>query len=220
MATALFVIDVQNDFTEGGALAVTGGARVAAGVTELMRRHPGTWSQVFASRDWHNAEGDNAGHFALGAVPNFATTWPVHCVASTAGSEYHPAFNTGPVTAHILKGQGVAAYSIFQGRAADGSTVVELLDRHSIDHIDIVGIATDHCVYASAQDAFAAGRFVRVFRDLVAGVSPEASRLALENLELAGAVIVDSSVLDGPAATIGPAATNGPNGLGAENAHR
>ena len=201
MATALFVIDVQNDFTEGGALGVAGGAAVAAGVTQLLRRHAGTWSQVFASRDWHNPEGDNAGHFALDADPNYVTTWPKHCVASTIGSEYHSAFDTAPVTVHVLKGQGTAGYSIFGGRAGDGSSVVELLDRHNITHIDIVGIATDHCVYASAQDALAAGLFVRVFRDLVAGVSPEASRLALENLELAGAVIADSSVLDGGTGT-------------------
>lgn len=188
--TALFIIDVQNDFTEGGALGVDGGAAVAAGVSDLLARHP--YDEVFASRDWHDGLGDNGGHFATENPPDFVVTWPVHCVAGTSGSEYHPALDTAPVTVHVLKGQGEPAYSIFDGLTDDGSAVEEKLERLGITNIDVVGIATDYCVLASAQDALRAGRTVRVFRDLVAGVAPESSEKALAVLADAGAMITES----------------------------
>lgn|SRR3990170_2559698 len=192
MSKALFIIDVQNDFTEGGALGVDGGAAVAAGITELLAEHPDAYDHVFASRDWHSATGDNGGHFATDDAPDYVTTWPVHCVAGTSGAEYHPALDTSPVTVHVRKGQGKPAYSIFEGVTDDGSTVDEMLDALGVTDIDVVGIATDYCVLASAQDALNAGRTVRVFRDLVAGVAPESSAAALASLADAGATITES----------------------------
>ncbi len=115
MSRALFIIDVQNDFTEGGALGVTGGAEVAARVTRYLEAHAGEYRAIFASRDWHDPDNDNGGHFARDAEPDFVHTWPVHCVAGTTGADYHPALKTGKVTYHIRKGQGVPAYSIFEG---------------------------------------------------------------------------------------------------------
>lgn len=189
---ALFIIDVQNDFTEGGALAVTGGAAVAAGISHLLGRTADDYAAVFASRDWHDPEGDNGGHFARGAQPDFVTTWPVHCVAGTVGAEYHPNLELSAVTVHVRKGQGLPAYSIFEGVTDDGLTVEEMLDQLDITDIDVVGLATDHCVLASAADALNAGRSVRVLRDLVAGVDPESSEAALAALSASGAVITTS----------------------------
>ncbi|MEY9853592.1 nicotinamidase/pyrazinamidase [Leifsonia sp. EB41] len=190
MGKALFIIDVQNDFTEGGALGVDGGAAVAAAITEHLRAHADEYAIILASRDWHDRDNDNGGHFATDAEPDFVNTWPAHCVAGTDGAEYHPAFDTSRVGYHIRKGQGVPAYSIFEGRTDAGSTVHNLLDEHGIDTVDVVGIATDYCVRASALDALSHGQRVRVLTELVAGVAAESSEAALAELAHAGAEIV------------------------------
>ncbi|MEP6481740.1 MAG: isochorismatase family protein [Rhodoglobus sp.] len=188
---ALFIIDVQNDFTEGGSLGVDGGAAVAAGITELLRAHPHRYDVVFASRDWHDADNDNGGHFAGDdAEPDYVDTWPVHCVAGTSGAEYHPALDTSLIDVHVRKGQGKPAYSIFEGVTDDGETVPEALDRLGVTAIDVAGIATDYCVLASALDGIESGRTVRVLTGLVAGVAPESSAAALERLEAAGAELI------------------------------
>ncbi len=192
MTRALFIIDVQNDFTEGGALGVDGGAAVAAGVSGYLAAHPDRYDAVFASRDWHDADNDNGGHFATTEPPDFVNTWPPHCVAGTSGADYHPALETRGVTVHVRKGQGRPAYSIFEGTTDDGETVQRKLDALDVDEIDLVGIATDYCVLASAIDALAAGRRVRVLSDLVAGVAPESSETALEELAAAGAIVRSS----------------------------
>ena len=188
MSRALFIIDVQNDFTEGGALGVDGGAAVAAGISQLIAEHPDRYSHIIASRDWHDGDNDNGGHFASGA-PDFVDSWPVHCVSGTTGAEYHPALDTSAIDVHIRKGQGKPAYSIFEGTTDDGRTVAEVLDEYGIDAIDVTGIATDYCVRASTLDALHAGRRVTVLTDLVAGVAPESSAKALEELAAAGATL-------------------------------
>jgi Amidases related to nicotinamidase len=195
MSRALFIIDVQNDFTEGGALGVEGGAAVAAGVTRLLREHPDAYRLVVASRDWHDADGDNGGHFAAHADPDFVTTWPVHCVADTPGAEYHPDLDTSLIGEHIRKGQGKPAYSIYDGETESGRRVEELLDENGITEIDVTGIATDYCVRASALDAIEHGRHVRVLIDLVVAVAPESSEAALAELAHAGAVLGNSSAV-------------------------
>ncbi|GAA2043631.1 bifunctional pyrazinamidase/nicotinamidase [Agromyces tropicus] len=195
MSRALFIIDVQNDFTEGGALGVDGGAAVAAGITAYLAEHADRYDLVVASRDWHNPDDDNGGHFATDAEPDFVTTWPKHCMAGTEGAEYHPALDTDRIDLHIRKGQGVPAYSIFEGTDDEGASIAELLDRHGITEVDVAGIATDYCVRASALDAIEHGRHVRVLEDLVAGVAAETSEAAIAELGHAGAAIVDSSEL-------------------------
>ncbi len=192
MARALVIVDVQNDFTEGGALGVAGGAAVAAGITEHLRDHPDDYDVVIASRDWHDPDNDNGGHFAVDAAPDFVTTWPRHCMAGTEGAEYHPDIDTGLIDIHVRKGQGVPAYSIFEGTTDDGRRLVTALDELGVTDVDVVGIATDYCVLASARDALAAGRRVRVLSDLVAGVAPETSAAALRDLAAAGAEVVAS----------------------------
>ncbi len=190
MTSALFIIDVQNDFTEGGALGVEGGAAVAARIASLLAEHPDRYDYVFASRDWHDGDNDNGGHFA--AVPDFVDSWPAHCVAGTAGAEYHPALDPSAVDVHVRKGQGKPAYSIFEGVTDEGETVPAALDRLGITDVDVAGIATDYCVLASALDTLESGRTVRVLTDLVAGVAAESSAAALVTLDAAGAEIVEA----------------------------
>ena len=192
MTNALFIIDVQNDFTEGGALGVDGGAAVAAGVTELLREHPDRYDVVFASRDWHDGDNDNGGHFATDEAPNFVETWPSHCVAGTEGADYHDALDESLIDVHVRKGQGKPAYSLFEGVTLDNETVDEALERLGVTSVDVVGIATDYCVLASALDALDSGRRVRVLTDLVAGVAPESSLAALRRLEAAGVTLTTS----------------------------
>ena len=193
MTRVLFIIDVQNDFTEGGALGVEGGAAVAAGITRYLVQHPHRYDQVFGSRDWHDADNDNGGHFATTDAPDFVTTWPVHCVSGTTGADYHPDLDTSVVTVHVRKGQGRPAYSIFEGVTDTGESVPRTLDDLGIDEVDVVGIATDYCVLASALDTVAAGRTVRVLDDLVAGVDPASSALALTRLAAVGVRIERSA---------------------------
>jgi nicotinamidase/pyrazinamidase len=198
MTRALFIIDVQNDFTEGGALGVDGGAAVAAGITRHLEAHRDDYALVVASRDWHSGEHDNGGHFAVDAAPDFVDTWPAHCVADTPGAEYHPDLETAGIDVHIRKGQGVPAYSIFEGTDDAGATIGEVLTARGITEVDVVGLATDYCVRASALDALEHGQHVRVLTDLVAGVAAESSAAALAELGHAGAEIIESDVA-GPA---------------------
>jgi nicotinamidase/pyrazinamidase len=197
MTKALFIIDVQNDFTEGGALGVDGGAAVAADTTRYLERAHGDYALVIASRDWHDPEGDNGGHFAAPDTdPDYVQTWPPHCVAGTAGAEYHPGLELSHITMHVKKGQGEPAYSIYDGEveggASDGASISAALEEHGVTEVDVVGIATDYCVRASVLDAIEHGRHVRVFTDLVAGVARESSDAALLEMAHAGATLVAS----------------------------
>ncbi|MGO1397583.1 MAG: isochorismatase family protein [Brevibacterium yomogidense] len=184
---ALLVVDVQNDFTEGGALGVDGGDAVAAGVTRLLRDSGSDYDLIIGSRDWHDADGDNDGHFATGE-PDFVSTWPVHCVAGTSGAEYDPELDTAPLTHHVKKGQGAHGYSAFDGVTDDGTRLADLLA--GTQRLDIVGIATDHCVRASGLDALDHLAEVRILTDLVAGVGEDSSRAALDELAAKGATLV------------------------------
>lgn len=188
MSRALLIVDVQNDFTEGGALAVAGGDAVASGVSAFLAEHAGEYAAIIASRDWHDADSDNGGHFA--PEPDYVDTWPVHCVADTDGAAYDPLLTTDAVTHHVRKGQGVPAYSMFEGTTEQGDTVGDILAAQGVTDADVVGIATDHCVRASALDAVAHGVHVRVLTGLIAGVGEESSQAALAELAHAGAELV------------------------------
>ena len=144
---------------------------------------------IVASRDWHAAEGTNGGHFA--DAPDYVDTWPVHCVEGTAGAEYDPLLVTDAVTHHVRKGQGIPAYSMFEGTTDSGDTVGAVLTTAGVIDVDVVGIATDHCVRATALDAVAHGVRVRILTDLIAGVSADSSAAALAELAHAGAELVD-----------------------------
>jgi nicotinamidase/pyrazinamidase len=180
MTRALVVVDVQNDFCEGGSLAVAGGAAVAAAITAHTRSAGGDYAHVVATRDHHI---DPGGHFA--ESPDYLETWPRHCVVGTDGVELHPELDRGPIEAVFDKGEHAAAYSGFEG-AADGVGLADWLRGRGVDAVDVVGIATDHCVRATALDAVAAGFATRVLLPLTAGVAEASTEAALEQLRTAG----------------------------------
>jgi len=189
----LLVVDIQNDFTEGGALGVEGGTQVARDVSAFLVEHHAEYALVIASRDWHDADNDNGGHFATDGAPNFVDTWPVHCVAGTFGAEYHPELDLQHINMHVKKGMGEPSYSMFEGTTEDGHTVADVLSQHGITEVDVVGIATDHCVRASALDALGVGQKVTVLTDLIAAVAPESGQAALTELARHGATLQTSS---------------------------
>ena len=191
MTKVLFIVDVQNDFCEGGSLAVTGGAHVAAEITKHLEVNGSEYDFVIASRDWHDAGNDNGGHFAAeGSDPDWVNSWPVHCVSGTHGAEYHPNLNTAAIDFHIEKGQGKPSYSLFEGSTTDGRTVPQLLSDLKVDSVDVAGLATDYCVLASALDAKNSGFQVRVLGNMIAGVAPDSSAAAVEKLLTAGCEVI------------------------------
>ena len=181
MRTALIVVDVQNDFCEGGSLAVAGGAKVARAISALLRT--GSYDLVVATRDWHVDPGP---HFS--DAPDFVDTWPPHCVAGSPGAEFHPDFDRSPVAAVVSKGEHAAAYSGFEGSTPDGQSLADLL--RGVDTVDVVGIATDYCVRATALDAASPGRAVRVLLPWCAGVARGTTARALDELAAAGVELV------------------------------
>ncbi|MFJ2814255.1 MULTISPECIES: nicotinamidase [unclassified Streptomyces] len=195
MRRALIVVDVQNDFCEGGSLAVSGGADVAAAVTELIGQTAGSgYQHVVATRDHHI---DPGAHFA--AHPDYVHSWPAHCVAGTEGVGFHPNFApavaSGAIDAVFDKGAHSAAYSGFEGTDENGTSLAAWLRTRDITEVDVVGIATDHCVRATALDAAQEGFHTRVLLDLTAGVSQETTTRALEELRKAGVHLTGNPVL-------------------------
>ncbi|HEY0696847.1 MAG TPA: isochorismatase family protein [Micromonospora sp.] len=187
MGNALIIVDVQNDFCEGGSLAVAGGASVAADISRALATEPERWEHVVATKDYHV---DPGAHF--GSPPDFVDSWPAHCVVGTPGSEFHPQLDTRRVEAIFHKGEYAAAYSGFEGHTDGGECLADWLRRHGVDRVDVVGIATDHCVRATALDAVREGFATTVLLDLTAGVAPETTERALAQLRGAG-VAVDQS---------------------------
>ncbi|WP_273653676.1 isochorismatase family protein [Cellulomonas fimi] len=199
MKSALIVVDVQNDFCEGGALAVAGGAEVAARITDYVKRHGDDYDTVVATRDWHAPLPDtNDGHFAAdGEAPDYVTTWPVHCVAGTPGADYHPALVLPERTVHVVKGESRQDYSGFQGRVVDAPgglvRLADLLLARNVAHVDVVGIATDFCVASTAIDARRrAATVVTVLTDLTAAVSAPTAVKALTELTGRGVRLEES----------------------------
>jgi nicotinamidase/pyrazinamidase len=188
MGRALIIVDVQNDFCEGGSLPVTGGARVASLISETLRDEPDRWDHVVATQDHHVDPGD---HF--GDPPDYELTWPVHCVAGTRGAEFHPNLDTDRIEAVFTKGEHAAAYSGFEGHAGSIGLAAWLRMR-DVDLVDVAGIATDHCVRATAIDASREGFVTTVLLGLTAGVAPGTVEAALEQLTGAGVVLVGKPV--------------------------
>jgi nicotinamidase/pyrazinamidase len=166
MTEALIVVDVQNDFCEGGSLAVTGGAKVAADVAELLASK--AYATVVATRDHHI---DPGSHFSDN--PDFVDSWPRHCVVGTPGEEFHPPLEPALFDEIFYKGEHAAAYSGFEGASAGGVGLADWLRDAGVDAVDVCGIATDYCVRATALDAARAGFAVRVLEGLTAAVSPD-----------------------------------------------
>ena len=208
MARALIIVDVQNDFCEGGSLAVPGGAAVAGAISEYLDTHNREFDYVVATQDWHI---DPGSHFS--DSPDYKDSWPRHCVAGTRGAELHPDLDTEYVDAYFRKGQYAAAYSGFEGLLApedavptgerqagglpggdalesdeDAIGLDDWLQSHDVEDLVVVGIATDYCVKATALDAVQAGYGVTVVRSLTAGIAEDLEDTVAE-LELGGADI-------------------------------
>src|SRR5215217_9148883 len=178
MTRALIVVDVQNDFCEGGSLAVSGGAAVAAAISAHIPA--AGYDHVVATRDHHI---DPGRHFA--EQPDFLETWPAHCVVGTGGVELHEALDRGPLEAVFDKGEYAAAYSGFEARS-DGVALADWLRERGVDAVDVVGLTTDFCVRATALDAVGNGLATRVLLPLTAGVADGSTEAALEQLRTAG----------------------------------
>lgn len=191
MLRALIVVDVQNDFCEGGSLAVEGGAEVAHRISELMRHwtrqdpQAPDYAHAVATLDHHIEPGD---HFS--AEPDFRHSWPRHCVVGSDGVAFHPNLDPQPFDAVFRKGEYEAAYSGFEGKDPEGVLLADWLRRSQVTHVDICGLATDYCVRATTLDAVREGFEVRVLTDLCAGVAPDTTEAAVAELRDAGAALV------------------------------
>jgi nicotinamidase/pyrazinamidase len=174
---ALVIVDVQNDFCEGGSLAVTGGAAVARAISARLASPDSYYQHVVATQDHHI---DPGAHFS--PEPDFAASWPPHCVAGTPGADFHPGLDTSRVQQVFRKGAHAAAYSGFEGTAADGESLRGWLRERGVTDIDVAGIATDYCVRATAADAVRAGFATRVLLGLTAGVAAATTQAALSEL--------------------------------------
>ncbi|MEE4490370.1 isochorismatase family protein [Streptomyces sp. BE230] len=194
MHRALIVVDVQNDFCEGGSLAVAGGADVAAAITDLIGAGQPGYRHVVATRDHHIDPGD---HFSQS--PDFEHSWPRHCVAGTEGVGFHPNFApavaSGAIDTVFDKGAYAAAYSGFEGQDENGAGLAEWLRDRGVTEVDVVGIATDHCVRATALDAVREGFATHVLLDLTAGVAEATTDRALAELRAAGVVLSGKPVV-------------------------
>ncbi len=190
MKRALIVTDVQNDFCEGGSLPVSGGARVASDIAELLHLWTSgapeapDYVHVVATKDHHIDPGDHWSH-----QPDYVDSWPVHCKVGTDGEAFHPNLDPQPFDAIFLKGEHQAAYSGFEGKTTDGVGLADWLRQHEVTDVDVCGIATDYCVRATALDAVREGFTTRVLSDLCAGVAPETSDAALDEVRRAGATV-------------------------------
>ncbi|GII56352.1 amidase [Planotetraspora thailandica] len=188
MRTALVIVDVQNDFCEGGSLAVNGGAEVAAAISGHVRSS--RYDHVVASRDHHI---DPGAHFS--AEPDYVDSWPAHCVVGSPGARFHPALDTTAVEEVFSKGAHQAAYSGFEGTGPTGAGLGPWLRDNGVEAIDVVGIATDHCVRATALDGVRHGLAVRVLLDLTAGVARETTDAALAELSAAGVTLEGTPIV-------------------------
>lgn len=191
---ALIVVDVQNDFCEGGALAVAGGNAVAAEIAAVLRgEHP--YDHVVATRNHHI---DPGSHFS--DRPDYVDSWPPHCVVGTPGQLLHAALADAPIEAIFDKGSYTAAYSGFEatiGGAGDGATLAGWLCERDVTGVDVVGIATDYCVRATALDAAKAGFATRVLLDLTAAVAPQRVTAVLDEFAGAGVAVVTTDAVFG-----------------------
>ncbi|MGV9680222.1 isochorismatase family protein [Nocardia sp. NPDC003482] len=184
MSRALIVVDVQNDFCEGGSLAVAGGAALAGRISDYLG--VADYAAIVATRDWHIEPGS---HFS--DHPDYVDSWPPHCRAGTPGADFHPNLDTANIEQVFSKGAYSAGYSGFEGSTEEDLSLEEWLRHKEIDAVDICGIATDHCVRATALDARSAGFDTRLLLGLSAGVAPASIERALGEMRAAGVEIAD-----------------------------
>lgn len=184
---ALIIVDVQNDFCEGGSLGVVGGGAVAGAINNYLTVG-GDYRYAVATQDFHI---DPGAHFS--DRPDYSLSWPTHCLAGSAGAEFHPSLEPSRIDAVFRKGAYAAAYSGFEGVDDTGKSLADWLWHHHVDQVDVVGIATDHCVRKTAEDAVREGLTTRVLLDLTVGVAEESTAAAVEALRTAGVALLPSA---------------------------
>ncbi|WP_411125321.1 isochorismatase family protein [Streptomyces sp. x-19] len=194
MRRALIVVDVQKDFCEGGNVPVKGGADRATAITGLAGHADGSYAYIVATRDHHIDPGAR-----FSKHPDFENSFPVHCVVDSEGSQFHPNFepavDSGAVDEVFYKGAHSASKSGFEGSAQDGTSLADWLRTRDISDLDVVGIATDHCVKATALDGVRAGFAVRVLLDYTAGVAADTTSTAISELRQAGVMLSGEPVV-------------------------
>jgi nicotinamidase/pyrazinamidase len=184
--TALIVVDVQNDFTEGGNLAVDGGRQVATDILTYMRQERANFKYVLATKDWH-LHGENHGH--ISHTPDYKDTWPAHCIGGSYGSNFRAPLTGTLFNDTFKKGRGIPAYSGFQGVGTNTNLLLEeYLRERNVTNLIVTGIATDYCVKATVLDALDRGFKVKVVSELTVAVGDKDKALA--EMQTAGAVIV------------------------------
>ncbi|PQM50405.1 DUF2784 domain-containing protein [Mycolicibacter virginiensis] len=187
---ALVIVDVQNDFCEGGAIPVPGAVTVAQEISHYVDSPAGKarYAHVVATADWHV---DPGAHFS--EHPDYRTSWPPHCVAGSPGAQFHPALSTARIEAVFKKGAYSAGYSGFEGVDDEGTSLRDWLIQHRVHNVDVVGVATEHCVCATAKDAVREGFSTTVLSHLTASVSAESSAAALAAIHSAGVVVAEAA---------------------------
>ncbi|WIM97449.1 isochorismatase family protein [Actinoplanes oblitus] len=190
MSRALIIVDVQNDFCEGGSLPVAGGAAVAKGISLVLAKAGERWDHVVATKDYHV---DPGAHFS--AHPDYVDSWPAHCVAGSSGADFHPELVTDRVEAIFHKGAHQAAYSGFEGHTESGDDLAGWLRAKGVTDVEVVGIATDHCVRATALDAAAAGFATTVLLELTAGVARATTDAALAQFRTASVATTGTPIV-------------------------
>lgn len=183
MSKALIVVDVQQDFCEGGELAVTGGLDVARMVHEHIQNSMGDYRIVIASFDWHI---DPVGHFS--DDPDFVDTWPPHCVVGTDGVLPAAPFCHQDFHLAAYKGMFHPAYSAFEGvvclYGGPPRDLAYRLRSDEIDEVDVCGLALDYCVKATALDAVKAGFQTNLLINLTAAVHNDSKSIMAVMAEL------------------------------------
>lgn len=183
MSDALLIVDVQNDFCPGGALAVPEGDAVVPVLNEYIARAQAAGIPIFASRDWHPA---NTRHFAQYGGP-----WPVHCVQETPGAAFHPDLKLPAGTPIVTKGTSTedAGYSMFDGTLPEGTPLLDALRSRGITRLHVGGLATDYCVRATALDGLKHGFAVDLLADAsrAVNVQPGDDQRAIAEMTAAGA---------------------------------
>ena len=188
MKTALVIVDVQNDFCPGGALATARGDEVASKIAELIstadcRTHE--YDSVVATQDWHI---DPGAHFS--EAPDFVDSWPPHCAADSYGAQVRGPVKTDLIDQFFKKGHSTAAYSGFEGVNDNDELLADWLRAQGVSHLDVCGIATDHCVRATVMDALKEGFKVTVLRGMCSPVDDKRGADALQEMIDAGAELV------------------------------
>lgn len=183
MQDALVIVDVQNDFCPGGALAVSEGDEVVPVLNRCMDKFTKAGLPVFATRDWHP---ERTSHFNTDGGP-----WPPHCIQDTEGGKFHPRLALGSNVVIVSKGMSPDAdsYSGFQAVNANGVRLGDLLRARGVERIFVGGLATDYCVKHTVLDALKEGFKVVLLEDAIRGVDlkPDDSERAVEEMVRAGA---------------------------------